>query len=451
MSNSLETSVAELRQGLELAETMGDANKLAETYWNLALVHLIFRQPARVLEFAQHALRDAQVAGNKEVQARSLFLIGTGYDSMSAWEQAIAPLEESRSIYDTLAWAVEAAAGAEHRVIRHTELTSIGVQPLWTGAGPVTGIAYRTMQATGLYESAANRNNYGDPREGIRLAHEAMRISQEINDKTALVMSAHELVRGLTELGQYEEALALAENHRSTARGLIDFHRTTFLAALVATYLTVYLPAVDEALAEAVSVSGRMAPDPGHWGQNLRCVALALSGDWPAASDAARAATEDRIHRHSGPFYHWWYAYYETEALLRSGEIDLARSGIRVVSERSSQSRRCQLVMLRMQALLAAFEERSSDAIGYLKDALELAEQIGLPGEQWQIAASLARVHESIGQLAIGQQLRKRAHEVVSELADGLTNPPLRAGYLTAALNIASAPAPLLEARHTVD
>lgn len=450
-SNGLETAVAELRQGLELAETMGDANKLAETYWNLALVHLVFRQPVRVLEFAQHALRDAQAAGNKEAQARSLFLIGTAYDTMSAWEQAIAPLEESRSMYDTLAWAVEAAAGAEHRVIRHTDLTSIGVQPLWAGAGPVTGIAYRTMQATGLYESAANRNNYGDPHEGIALAHEAMRIAREINDKTALVMSAHELVRGLTEIGQYEEALAVAEDHRATAQGLVPFHRATFLAAGVAACLAIYLDTVDEASAEVESISGRIAPNPGRWGQNLRCVARALAGDWPAAGDAARAATEDRIHHHIGPFYHWWYAYYETEALLRSGEIELARQGVHAVSERSSQSRRCQLVTLRMRALLAAFEARSSDAIGHLEEALGLAEQIGLRGEQWQIAASLARVHESSGHASAGQQMRKRAHAMVSELAGGLTNPSLRANYLTEALRVATAPAPLLEAHHGLD
>lgn len=442
-----EATVGRLDQALQLAEAMGNADKLAETHWNLALMYLILREPQRTIEFAQHALRYANDGGNRELQARSLFLVGTGYDGISAWEQAAAPLEEARLTYDALAQLAETASETAYRATTYSELTSIGTQSLWAGEGPATAIAHRTMQASCMYELAANRNNYGNPRDGIRVAREALRISQEIGDKTAHVMSVHELVRGLTEVGRYEEALAVAEDHRATARDILAFHQLTFLSALMSAYLAVYqIATADEALSEVKLIIGHGIPgyqSNGLWG--LRCEFLALAGDWPAAADAAKAATEMRIQRHAGAHYSWWHGCNETEALLRSGEIALAREGIRILSERSHQSRRGQLVTLRMQAILAAYEARTADAIRDLEQALALAEQIDLPEQQWQIAASLARVYESLGQLSTGQQRRNQARTIVVELAGGMTNPSLRADYLAGALGAVNAPAPLIE------
>jgi hypothetical protein len=85
----------------------------------------------------------------------------------------------------------------------------------------------------------------------------------------------------------------------------------------------------------------------------------------------------------------------ETEALLRSGDGELAREDARRRGELVGHIPRFRLPHLRSLALLAEWEGALEQAIAYLAAALALAEEIGLRGEEEQILAALDRLYRS--------------------------------------------------------
>jgi hypothetical protein len=70
----------------------------------------------------------------------------------------------------------------------------------------------------------------------------------------------------------------------------------------------------------------------------------------------------------------------------------------------------------------------------HLQEARESAEEIGLPGELWQIEASLGELHEELGDRDEAHRSYSRAAEIVRRLAGGIQNRELRQRFLSATL-----------------
>lgn len=94
------------------------------------------------------------------------------------------------------------------------------------------------------------------------------------------------------------------------------------------------------------------------------------------------------------------------------------------------------LVRLRMQAALNGFEGRMDEAISSLQEALQLAGEIGLPGEEWQIQAQLARLYLVMGQEEQAEYLQAMARERIDALAMKILDARLRMSFLDVAQNI---------------
>jgi tetratricopeptide (TPR) repeat protein len=121
---------------------------------------------------------------------------------------------------------------------------------------------------------------------------------------------------------------------------------------------------------------------------------------------------------------------YETEALLRAGDERQAREEVRRLEERLESNRRFRIPSLRSLAILAVWEGEKERAIGHLREAAQLAAEIGLPAEQWQIQAALGSVYETAGEQAQAHTAFGEAARIIQELAQGITDETLRSRFL---------------------
>jgi hypothetical protein len=76
--------------------------------------------------------------------------------------------------------------------------------------------------------------------------------------------------------------------------------------------------------------------------------------------------------------------------VLRAGDRAKAEADVRLLGEHLGTNRRYRLVYLRMCALLERAVGDHEAAAKHLSGALSLALEMGLLGEEWQIAAELA-------------------------------------------------------------
>jgi tetratricopeptide (TPR) repeat protein len=121
---------------------------------------------------------------------------------------------------------------------------------------------------------------------------------------------------------------------------------------------------------------------------------------------------------------------YETEALLRAGEESLARAEVQRLGEGLGSNRRFRIPYLRSKAVLAAWEGHSEQAIGHLHEAVQLAAELGLPGERWQIQAALGSLYEGRGEPVQARIAFGEAATIIQELAEGIKDEALRARFL---------------------
>ena len=166
------------------------------------------------------------------------------------------------------------------------------------------------------------------------------------------------------------------------------------------------------------------------------CAACVLREDWASAHAYALHATEARTALQLADLtYHVL-----TAALLRGGDAALARAGVRRFGKDVGANRRFRIPYLRALATLAQWDGATEQATRALEEAQALAAQIGLPGEQWQIAVLLAQTYRDRGQADQADRVQAQAEATLRALAAGLADPALRASFLAAA-------APMLHGR----
>src|SRR5207253_11455321 len=115
----------------------------------------------------------------------------------------------------------------------------------------------------------------------------------------------------------------------------------------------------------------------------------------------------------------------------RAGDERLAREEVRrLMEEGPGSNRRFRIPSLRSSAIFAAWEGERQRAIGHLREAAQLAAEIGLPGEQWQIQAALGSVYETAGEQGQARTAFREAARIIQELAQGIKDETLRSRFL---------------------
>ena len=335
------------------------------------------------------------------------------------------------SLKESAAYAEEGAALSRVLVKRRPPrmlLPSMG--PAGTGFLTSWRAGTKAMEIQCLRILAYDRILQGRLREGIQMAREVLGMSRELHER-AEALGSWVLGLGLSEIGEYEEALEFCRRGTELARKLPN----PFLLWLNLDHLGWAYEAMlafEEARKiheEALNLRGALGPQCERSSSIRLCAVAALSENWEDAYAHAKRAHEGRIPLDvlgSLSLHH------EVEALLRGGDERSAREEVRQLAERGEVNERERVAYLRSLAVLSEFEGDTQRAIKHLHEALTLAEKIGLPGELWQIQSRIGRLHERRGETGEARAAFSRAVQTLRRLAEKIGDDKLKKGFLAA-------------------
>ncbi len=332
----------------------------------------------------------------------------------------------------------EAAAYAEEGAALSRELADRPPpRRLFPSMGPTAEVLLtswradaKTMESQSLTILALARILQGGLHEGIRVAREALSISRELHER-AETRGSLALGAGLVESGDYEEALEICRRGTDLARELPN----VFLLWLNLNHLgRAYEALLDLEEArrvheEALELSRALGPQYGTISSIRLSAVAALSEDWEEAYAHAR-----RAHEAEAPLdmMEGLYLHYVVEALLRGGDERLAREEVGRFAERAEVNERNRISYLRYLAILSEFEGDLTRAVDYLREALLLAQNLGVPGELWQIQSRIGYLHERRGENGEALEAFSGAARTLGTLAQKIGDEKLREGFLSA-------------------
>ena len=408
-----------LKQALKVAQTSGDRAARGETEWNLAQMAIHRWEPDAAGAHAEKALKLARQLGLEELAARSLDTLGISHNFAGRWEECVARTREASELYARMG---DRGAG------------SLAAQYLLVGSPPSEALHNRAMEAQCLATVAVAEVNRGELASSVRAGRTALKIAHEINNEWAQALAATNLSQGLIEEGSYGEALCSAQEGVRLARKVSDpvLPLIAHYAAGNAHQAVLGLEEAQTMYQKALEIAETLPRPWSHLMVSRLCANRALAGDREAAH---RYALESVDIRDAAPARLMWLdfaRYEETEALLRGGEEKLAREDVKRLGERVGGNRRFRLIHLRMLAVLAEWDGRTREALGRLREARTLAEEIGLPGELWQIWAALGELHEQRGEPEEAHDAYSRAASIGERLAGEIEVEVLKEGFLSA-------------------
>jgi tetratricopeptide (TPR) repeat protein len=411
-----------LEEAWHIAEISSDQRTLAETAWNRAqIIGFVWDEPERALAHGEQALELAREISDQELQARSLVSLGAIHLLGGDFEEALHLLEAGLTLY--------AALDQEPLASSELSLPSIAM------GDPLTQpMSNRASEAVSWALLALAQVHAGQVQQSIASGRRGLALSEEIKNVWTQVLSRACLTFGLAEAGAYEEALALMQHAVASAPTLALI--TPVLQALLTALGSVYQAMqqrqeAHRAFEETVAVP--KVGDIRHFrvsALSRLCMHSAVAGEWEAASRYALQAIVERKRTEAALVWRDFSSHYETEALLHTGQERQAREAVQSLGERLGSSRRFRIPYLRSLALLADWEGHGAQAITHLREAAELAAEIGLPEEQWQIQARLAGVYEAAGEPAQARLAWAKASTIIQGLAQGIKEETLRARFL---------------------
>jgi DNA-binding SARP family transcriptional activator/tetratricopeptide (TPR) repeat protein len=288
----------------------------------------------------------------------------------------------------------------------------------------------KAMEIQCLRTLAYDRILQGRLREGIQMAREVLGMSRELHEQ-AEVLASFVLGLGLSEIGEYEEALEFCRRGTELTRKLPN----PFLLWLNLDHLGWAYEAMlafEEARKiheEALDLRGVLGPQCEVSSSIRLCAVAALSENWEGAYAFAKRAHEGRT---SMDMLGNLSLHYKVEALLRGGDERSAREGVRQLAQRAEANERERVAYLRSLAVLSEFEGDTQRAIKHLREALTLAQKIGLPGELWKIESKIGELHERRGEAEQAREAFSGAAQTLRMLAQKIEDEELKEGFLSA-------------------
>jgi DNA-binding SARP family transcriptional activator/tetratricopeptide (TPR) repeat protein len=404
-----------LEEARRVAEEAGLAEVLAETECNLVDVTVLRTGDfVRSRLLAEEALASARVMERQDLVARVVTTLARLEYAHGRLEAASAYAVEGAELSRELAERPAAARTGHPSMV----VGVMGLSASWRAGN-------KALQIQCLTYLALVRTYQGRVQEGMAIAREARAISKALPERME-TMSLYALGVGLQGAGEYEEALGLARRGTERAREVQD-------KFLLASNL-VRLGEAHEVLQnlEEARAAYEEAVDLGHYkaySYARFCVLAALSEDWHDAHAHARRAHEVEM------FFHPMFSIHlhcEVEALLRAGDEGLAREEVRRFAERARANERDRMSYLRSLAVLSEWEGDTKRAIDHLHEAEALSEEIGPPGELWQIRARIGELHERRGQVGEAREAFSRAAQTLRDLAAKIKDEGLREGFFSA-------------------
>jgi DNA-binding SARP family transcriptional activator/predicted ATPase len=415
---------AMLEEAWHMAEISFDQRTMAETAWNLAqITSFVWDEPQRALVYGEQALQLARAIGDAELEVRSLASLGALHLSAGDFEEALHLQEAGLELY----------AALDQGSLASSELS---LPSLAVGAPLTQYLSSRASEALTYALLALTQVNAGQVQQGIASGQRARALSEEIKNVWTQVISRFCLTFGLLEAGAYEEALGLMQL-AVTSAPTHQLPLAVLLGLLTAqgsvSQAVQQWQEAHSAFEETVAVAKARGGNFRHfhvYALSRLCMRFALAGEWEAACRYALQAEDLRKRTEAALVWLDFSSHYETEALLHAGQESQAREAVQRLGERLGSNRRFRIPYLRSLAILAEWDEHGTHAITHLREAAELASEIGLPEEHWQIQARLASVYEAVGEPVQAQIAWARASTIIQGLAQGITDETLRARFL---------------------
>ncbi len=384
-----------LEQALAVAQQSGDQRGLAETESNLSLATRMQHKPHLARQHGEQALAIARQLGHPQLLARCLNSLAYIHFLLRQWDTVKIYANEARDLY--------AAAG--DGVLEADSQRVVGWSQLYTG----------------------------QPRASLATLQETFAFSRQIENLWGQAESAWRLACTLTELGRYGEAIELARQGVKQAR-IVGQPPMVMMALITLGTVQRTLMAFEAArvtLLEALEKSAeKRLIGYQDWVLAELCALHALIGDWDQARIYARQTLQSIQDTSLMPLsFAGWYL---TEALLHGGDGDLARAEVERLGKIVGDNRRFCIPWLRSRAELAQWDGDLHQRIAHLQAALTLAQEIGLPGEEWSILATLGELYASQGDHAEAQRAHQASAAILLDLADSINEPELHAGFLAA-------------------
>ena len=404
-----------LEEAMEVARKARLREVSVESACNLASL-MVYRPtetgPSRLL--AEEALATARDLERPDLVARTLSTLARLETWASRFEEAAACAEEGAKLSRQLT-----ARPAPTRA----ELPSMLAEGMGLSASWKVGT--KSMEVLCLGYLAWARILQGRPQEGMAIAREVLEISKGFPARTQAV-GYWALAHTLRETGEFEEALSRHTEMAEQAREAGDAYVLSGHLLQVG-YAYESLQNLKEARAafEEIVESGHLK-EARH---ATLCVLAVLSEGWEDAYAHARKAHE--LGTFSRPNFSL-FLHHQVEALVRGGDVGLAREAARHLAERARENRRDRMSYLRSLAVLSEWEGNNEGALARLREADALAEEIGLPGELWQIRVRIGEVHERRREAGEARQAFSRAAQILEDLAARIKDKGLREGFLAA-------------------
>ncbi len=376
------------RRKSEVAETL-------RTNWHIG--HLVHISPSS-LTYGMHALKLARDLGASELVLKSLRVISQAHISVGRWNEGEAFLREAIAL-------------------SHSQ-----------GNQSIQAESLALLAAASLYK--------GQPRAAIDSAREAYQLSIQIKSSWIQGRSMMFLALGLVECGEYEEALTIALTGVQEARALGSLGRLAGALHILGVVFLALLRLNDASTAyrEALEINQKLqARAYTELISAKLCAVYALQSEWSAARTWALQALQARGDALSKAvliieLHRWW----ETEALLRGGDEEQAEEDVRRFGQNIGLNHRYRIPYLRSLAMLEQWHQKPDQAITYLNEAATLAEEIGLPGELWQIQAALGELYLMKRRVEQADRAFTSAAMIIHELANRIQDEALRRDFLQA-------------------
>ena len=426
------TAEAFLEEALQVAEANEDESGLAEIEWNLSQVKFFTEGPHRALEHAGKALSLSRKTGLDELSAHSLFTLAYFGAYAGDWASVPTHAVEAREKYTSL----------QEDIVRPETIKSAGFFHFSFFAGPQPSrlVDHRAMEAESLVFEGLGQVHLGWPEDGAKVARRALEIGSAINSGWIKSGAFLVLTAALIEAGEYEAALRAAESGLEL-EGVDHSHlpfRLLASGAVLQALLRLeeahecYEKALTEGEDEDSSVVKMRSYEIA--GATWLCANRALAGDWQAAHAHALQASTIRLEMPVSALFADLVRHHETEALLSGGDRDLAWEGARRFGELAGDNPRYRMCQLRQLAALEQWEGSAEKAVEHLLEAARLAEDLYLPGEQWQIKASLGATYSKLGDASSAKMAYSQATYLIRRLSEKITDQSMREDFLESPL-----------------